>query len=264
MKTSLPFLLLLLLSAATMIPFSNGADRDRFNYGDTRQRAGTNFMDFGPDEWDMLSCSKSSDGTVQHCLGFPDTWELGRDWDIDRNSCIWCPDDGFDRPECVKHHQSPINLQRNRGIENHTSENECIDDHWMKYEDSSCTWEHLISTDSFTIERHALRVSQPLDEIPDDAGNLRLDCVKSGLGRKWGRIDFSEGFSHWWFLSHIDFHVPSEHTMEGHRFSAEAQMYHYYSKSGKQAGIDNEVCTYVIWTSKERIYQFPIHDANIL
>lgn len=47
----------------------------------------------------------------------------------------------------------------------------------------------------------------------------------------------------WWYLSHIDFHVPSEHTQEGKRYDAEIQMYHFYSVSDEQAGIGNEVRT---------------------
>jgi hypothetical protein len=51
-----------------------------------------------------------------------------------------------------------------------------------------------------------------------DDDEIRIDCNKEGVGRKFGRIDFSKGFSQWWFLSHIDFHTPSEHTQEGKRY----------------------------------------------
>jgi hypothetical protein len=110
----------------------------------------------------------------------------------------------------------------------------------MKYEDSSCTWQHLVDANAISIERHALRVAQPLEGSFSE-GSVRLACPEPGRGRRWGKIDFSKGFSQWWYLSHIDFHVPSEHTQDGKRYSAEAQMYHYYSVSGEDAGVDNEV-----------------------
>jgi hypothetical protein len=72
----------------------------------------------------------------------------------------------------------------------------------------------------------------------------------------WGRIDFSKGFSQWWYLSHIDFHVPSEHMQEGKRYDGEMQMYHFYSVSGEEAGVNNEVrivvykvCCVIVCTS---------------
>jgi hypothetical protein len=168
---------------------------------------------------------------------------LARGWDIDGNSCQSCPLGGADSSSgsCDRHHQSPINLERNRGITDDPDENTCIDLHWMKYEDSSCTWQHMIDGDAFSVERHALRVTQPLDEnSSDENGFVRLDCAVPGEGRRWGRLDYSKGFAEWWYLSHIDFHVPSEHTQEGKHYSAEAQMYHYYSEPGLDAGTDNQ------------------------
>jgi hypothetical protein len=100
----------------------------------------------------------------------------------------------------------------------------------------------MIDGDAFKVERHGLRVTQPLDESGrvDDNGYVQLDCSVPGEGRRWGRIDYSKGFAQWWFLSHIDFHVPSEHTQEGKHYSAEAQMYHYYQKESVDGGTDNE------------------------
>ena len=108
----------------------------------------------------------------------------------------------------------------------------------MKYEDSTCSWHDLKRNDAFTIERHALKVTQPLEEA--SLGGYRLDCPSSD-GRKFGRIDFSKGFSEWWFLSHMDFKVPSEHTQQGKRYSGEVQLAHFYSVSGEVAGVDNQV-----------------------
>lgn len=150
----------------------------------------------------------------------------------------WCPaeDDGA----CGNHHQSPINLERNRAIENHPMYNECIDIHWMAYHDSSCDFETLKQTKSFSVERHALKIVQPLEPTgtPDE---YQLACTTPSGARNWGRIDFSRGFSHWWHLSHTDFHVPSEHTQEGKQYSGEIQMYHWYSVNSTVAGIHNEV-----------------------
>lgn len=109
----------------------------------------------------------------------------------------------------------------------------------MKYRDSSCTFERLQRTNSFRIDRHALRIIQPIKLGPNNT--YILDCYKQPL--RWGRIDYSKGFMDWWYLSHIDFHVPSEHTQEGKRYDAEIQMYHFYSVSDEQAGIGNEVRT---------------------
>lgn len=50
------------------------------------------------------------------------------------------------------------------------------------------------------------------------------------------------GFSDWWYLSHTDIHVPSEHTQEGKRYDAEIQMYHFYSVDH-----DNEMATVTIF-----------------
>jgi hypothetical protein len=168
------------------------------------------------------------------------------DWDIEGNSCLNCPADDpasnsnssstGSNSACWNHHQSPIELNRNLGIPNSTTSQECIDLHWMKYEDSTCTWQHLTDANAVTVERHALRVAQPI-EGTEDEHNMRLACPSVTAPRKFGRIDFSKGFHNWWFLSHIDFHVPSEHAQDGKRYSAEAQMYHYYSEpSGNITG----------------------------
>ena len=108
----------------------------------------------------------------------------------------------------------------------------------MAYHDSTCTFDELKRQNAFTIERHALKISQPMEDLGDD--NWRIGC-RSELGRRFGKIDFSKGFSQWWHLSHIDVHVPSEHTQEGKRYSGELQMYHFYSVSGEEAGVDNEM-----------------------
>jgi Eukaryotic-type carbonic anhydrase len=109
----------------------------------------------------------------------------------------------------------------------------------MKFHDSTCTFDNLREKRSFRIDRHALRIIQPI-VYNENLGQYRLDC-KSDQGRKFGRIDFSRGFQQWWFLSHTDIHLPSEHTQGGKRYDAELQMYHFYSVPAEQAGIHNEV-----------------------
>jgi hypothetical protein len=129
---------------------------------------------------------------------------------------------------------------------------ECIDLHWMKYEDSTCTFDRLIETDAFTIERHGLRVTQPLYLEPSVPGvkvgtvtdsyvvgvkdTVKLACDVPRRGLRFGRLDYSKGFSKWWYLSHMDFKVPSEHTQDGRRFDAEIQIQHFYSdiRNGNQ------------------------------
>jgi len=224
---------------------------DRFNYNTTVRRS-DGFIDFGPEDWEDIYCDEEN--ALESCLSYIDTWQTGREWGIEQNYCRWCP---IDEPDlCGRHHQSPINLQREVGYEPDTHElaNECIDAHWMKYEDSYCSMDQLVDADAFTIERHALRISQPievyddflldLDGVPD---GVRLNCVREGRGSRFGRIDFSKGFSQWWYLSHTDIKTPSEHTQEGVRYDAEIQLHHFYSVTPAEAGINNEVATVSIF-----------------
>uniref|UniRef100_A0A7S2YLZ8 carbonic anhydrase n=1 Tax=Entomoneis paludosa TaxID=265537 RepID=A0A7S2YLZ8_9STRA len=154
----------------------------------------------------------------------------------------WCPADTDH--SCGIHHQSPIDLSRTKAIVGHPDFNQCIDVHWMAYFDSSCDFEILQDLNAFSIERHALKIAQPLEEF--EPQKFRLAC-KNENGRRWGKIDFSKGFSHWWHLSHIDFHVPSEHTQHGRRYSGEMQMYHWYSVNATVAGINNEMASVTIF-----------------
>lgn len=167
--------------------------------------------------------------------GWADKYVYAKGWDLYQGgNCLWCPA-GDDR--CDSHHESPINLLRARAITTDAEYNECIDVHWMQYHDSSCSFDQLQAKNGFRIDRHALRIIQPI--VQNATGSYVLDCQQKG--KSWGRIDFSRGFSAWWYLSHIDLHVPSEHLQEGKRYDAELQMYHFYSKSGEEAGVDNEV-----------------------
>jgi carbonic anhydrase len=177
-------------------------------------------------------------------LGWPDKWKTAEGWSLNGNHCQNCAN-GL----CTKaHHQSPINLERNRAIVNSTFANECIDIHWMAYYDSTCSFEDLQAKKAFRIDRHALRIIQPMREVKTVNGTTyELDCANENGTKRWGKVDFSRGFSNWWHLSHIDFHMPSEHTQEGKRYDAELQLYHFYSVTGKEAGVDNEMATISIF-----------------
>jgi hypothetical protein len=76
----------------------------------------------------------------------------------------------------------------------------------MRYYDSSCSFDELVRLNAFSIERHALQIKQPIDQNPA-SGNWRNACVDSNGQHIWGRLDYSKGFSSWWYLSHTDFHV---------------------------------------------------------
>jgi Eukaryotic-type carbonic anhydrase len=180
-----------------------------------------------------------------------DKFQYSKGWDLYQGGgCLWCPE-GDDR--CDSHHESPINLLRSRAISTSDEYNACIDVHWMQYHDSSCTFDQLKEQNGFRIDRHALKVIQPI--VLNSTGSYVLNCQDKG--KSWGRIDFSRGFSAWWYLSHIDLHVPSEHVQEGKRYDAELQMYHFYSKSGEEAGVDNQVRWVLALFVASIIYYFP-------
>jgi len=90
------------------------------------------------------------------------------------------------------------------------------------------------------MERHVLWITQPITIF--DNTDFRINCNKPGVGRWFGRIDFSKVFSQWWFLSHVDFYNPSEHTKEEKRYNGEIQLQHCYSACVTEAGgVSNEM-----------------------
>eukprot|EP00529_Nitzschia_sp_RCC80_P013396 CAMPEP_0113481950 /NCGR_PEP_ID=MMETSP0014_2-20120614/22670_1 /TAXON_ID=2857 /ORGANISM="Nitzschia sp." /LENGTH=597 /DNA_ID=CAMNT_0000375457 /DNA_START=297 /DNA_END=2090 /DNA_ORIENTATION=- /assembly_acc=CAM_ASM_000159 len=255
-----------LLTVSTAVPVVvgqnfNGNYYDRFTYEDNDVVRGDGFVDYNPTNWDQIVCDEGS--RLDECVGYRDKWHTGRDWDIEQNYCRFCPE-GDSSESCRRHHQSPINLRREFGYEpgTHPNANECIDIHWMKYEDSTCNMQHLIDADAFTIERHALRITQPISIRPNSNGLqqrvedgmvvgkrdvVSLDCPVKGRGPRFGRIDYSKGFSQWWYLSHMDVHVPSEHHQEGFQYDAEIQLQHFYSATARQAGVNNEMGTIAVF-----------------
>lgn len=217
---------------------NNGLDRnlDRFNYDQTRTT--DTYQDFGPEDWGDLLCPD-----LETCTGWVDKWEYGKNWELG-GSCQWCPAEGDN--DCGNHHQSPINVERIVALEYGGEYKECIDSHWMKYIDSACSYDQLIDKNAIFVDRHALRIVQPI--IPDSSQQNethRLACRSQTAS--WGRIDFSKGFSQWWYLSHVDFHVPSEHYQEGRRYDGEMQLYHFYSVTGEEAGVNNEMAAVTIF-----------------
>jgi hypothetical protein len=148
------------------------------------------------------------------------------------------------------HHQSPINVQRNKAIPGYQDALECQDGHGMSFHDSSCSWNELKEKNAFVIDRHALRIKQPLEYDVKNSSDIyaHIACTEQvsdrSRDRQFGRMDFAEGYPDWWLLSHIDFHVPSEHTQDGKRYSGEIQLYHFYEVDGNIDNIHNEVSSH--------------------
>jgi Eukaryotic-type carbonic anhydrase len=194
-------------------------------------------------------------------VGFPDKFPNSQGWQINStNHCQWCPA-GSALDTCGMHHQSPINLERNRAIEEHPKALACVDGHAMAYYDSSCSWNELKQKNAFVIDRHALRIKQPLQNATNSLAEIACEeqvSVRS-RPRQFGRMDFPEGFPDWWLLSHMDFHVPSEHTQDGKRYSGEIQMYHFYSVPSETYGIHNEVSRSRLHTIISSLSKCPIY-----
>lgn len=121
--------------------------------------------------------------------GWPEKWPLGRGWSMRRNDCQNCePGDG-----CGSHHQSPVPLDRQWGARKQLGDIgviNCGDNHWMKYEGGTCNWEHLKAANAVSVERHALRISQPVEK---DGNSYLLNCLEQGRGRIFSRLDMSGG-----------------------------------------------------------------------
>lgn len=77
---------------------------------------------------------------------------------------------------------------------------------------------------SFRINRHGLQILTPIDENTGE-----LQCQGFTTGRQFPRLDYPNGFKSWWYLSHTDITVPSEHTQAGKRYAAEVHLAHFYS-----------------------------------
>jgi hypothetical protein len=97
---------------------------DRFNYDTTTDRE-DGFIDYGPKDWGKIKCDERTTESLDQCEGYPHKWHEGINFTITDNYCRWCP---VGSDECGRHHQSPINLLREVGLNPNTSSfaNECI------------------------------------------------------------------------------------------------------------------------------------------
>jgi hypothetical protein len=231
-----PISLLFFLSSLPS-PVSSRND-DRFHYGTDTIFDSNGKRDFGLFDWDRVTCDD-----LDVCLGFPDNWDkVALGWRLPTSSnCRWCPE-GDDR--CDRHSMSPIRLKRDRGDPSSANYKECVDAHWMKYEEGGCTWEDMVDNSEsqersqFHIRRHALQILQPTDRN----GNIR--CPSTG-DHRFPRIDYPKGFPEWWHLAHTEISVRSEHFQETKQYDAEVHLSHFYSEAFETRevrGIVREVC----------------------
>ena len=97
---------------------------DRFNYNKTTSR-NDGFIDYGPKDWGKIECDERTAESLDKCEGYPNKWHEGINWTVQDNFCRWCPV-GSDK--CGRHHQSPINLLREVGLDLNISDvaKECI------------------------------------------------------------------------------------------------------------------------------------------
>lgn len=196
-------------------------------------------------------------------LGYPEKWQIGEDygWGLGTNWCRNCEE----QDSCGDHHQSPIDLKREWGYDKQLGDEgyyNCGDNHWMQYESGTCDWEHFKAANAATVERHALRISQPLEKFE---GTWRVNCLKQGRGRLFSRLDMSGGYSQWWRLNHIEIHTPSEHLQEGKRYDAEVQMGHFYSApQGIDNGSFNQMATIAVFLqASDDVEPYPYLDKAI-
>jgi len=187
---------------------SSGVTGDDFNYGYNR-----NGDDYGPADWKKVECNN-----LETCSGWPDKHESSIGWELRENQCIWCPETGNNCP--FNHRMSPINLVRDRAIEDNPNWKDCPDWHWMNFEDGSCKWDDM--EESFEINKHALQIHTPMRSNGD------INCANAEGERLYPRLDYSKGFPDWWHLDRTDVKVPSEHTQHGKRYAAEISLAHFY------------------------------------
>jgi hypothetical protein len=134
------------------------------------------------------------------------------------SNCKWCPESGS-HDACGLHHQSPIDLQRNRGEIGGPEEKECPDWHYMQTRDDTCTFDDIKG--HFTVARHALQINIP------QKSNGEIDCNEGGQ-RIYPRLDYSKGFQNWWWMQRIDIIAPSNHVQQNTKYAAEVVLAHFY------------------------------------
>jgi hypothetical protein len=112
---------------------------DRFTYEDENIDRGDGFFDYRPQDWNDIRCDERTRESLDECIAYPSKWHEGIDWKINQNYCRWCPEDQADDQPCssgfdstgqqIRHHQSPIDLQREFGLDigTHPNAKECVD-----------------------------------------------------------------------------------------------------------------------------------------
>jgi len=239
--------------ALLSLMIDNGLSEDQHLFTYDESAATKNI--YGPKDWEDVDCDDT-----KTCPGWPDRWDISH-FDVDVNDCRWCPA-GSKSIRCGEHHQSPIPLTREWADETSDDYNICKDQHWMKYEDSSCTWDQI--EDSFTIERHTLKLNQPVEYGDQYSDGYRLNCPSSPRGRRFGRVDFSWGFNFWFYLNFMDIKIPSEHTQNGKRYTAEVQHAHFFSVPADQGRNLNEMGTLSVFLQAEEDYPSYPHLDRLL
>ena len=103
--------------ALIFIAALSGVSADSFNY------QYTNGDEYGPAEWNRVTCNN-----FETCEGWPDKHESSVGWRLNENQCRWCPETGNTCP--FNHRMSPVNLVRDRAIEDNPNWKDCPDWHW--------------------------------------------------------------------------------------------------------------------------------------
>jgi hypothetical protein len=114
---------------------------------------------------------------------------MGVGWRLQKIDCENCEPGDY----CGTQHQSPVPLDRLWGSRKQLGDigrMNCGDKHWMKFEEGTCNWDHLKEANAITVERHALHISQPVENDGDD---YQLGCLVQGRGHIFSRLDMSGG-----------------------------------------------------------------------
>jgi len=157
--------------------YENIDQYNKVNVGDGTHTA----IDYSPDNWGDITCNEGS--RLDECEGYRDKWDTGREWEITKNYCKWCPaGEGID---CGRHHQSPIDLKRGVGLDwdvtsPYYSEmaNECIVSLYLpksifvgmssSFNLLTCisaSYSHRVDSNIHHKQRFESSIGSPLDEI---------------------------------------------------------------------------------------------------
>ncbi|GKY92772.1 hypothetical protein MPSEU_000247000 [Mayamaea pseudoterrestris] len=187
-------------AAATIMATTINPD-DRFNFDTTIMSADPLVGDnYGPSNWSNVHCND-----INTCPGYPTNWKLFNPfipYNETINMCIDCSK-GSTAKACAQNKQSPIALYKNI-----TAARLCLDRHRINFIPGNTKLGQV----DFQILPHVLRAYQP-------------NCTV------WPSADYSWGFPNPWLLRYTDVTVPSQHTIDGKRYSAEIILSHTYSQN---------------------------------